>query len=178
MWYQEALQLHSLLEAFTAAVTLELEQASQDTRTPNIFLSLLPAISLCYSAQLNLYDVHTCAEVDNPGGVGIPEQLEIQRVALRSIKVVCFSISDLATKVNNMLHSLETQRVSPLVTDCLYQAGKYILWYVQETNKLEFITLVREITNTLDHISRAWVVASKYQSIDKQTRVLSRASSD
>lgn len=161
-WYQEALQLHDILEAFTAAVTHELEQISQDPSSSGRFTTLLPSIGLCYSAQMNLYDTHTCADVDDASGVGIPEQLEIQRMALNSIKNVCFSVSDLATKINRIVYSNEGTMLTPLVTDCLYQAAKYILWYVQETNKVELMTLVKEIKDTLSYISETWLVASKY----------------
>lgn len=161
LWYQEALQLHSVLEAFTAAVMQELQHINQDPTAFGGFLNLLPIIGLCYSAQLNLYDAHTCAEADNTSGVGIPEQLEIQRVALNSIKKVCFSVSDLASRINGIVDSDESKTLSPLATDCLYQAGKYILWYIQETSKLELMTLVKEIKDALDKISRFWTVASK-----------------
>lgn len=158
-WYQEGVQLHHILDAFTAALSTELQsivgldEPSNTTRD----MALWPAISLAYTAQIILYDVHSCAELDDITGVGIPEQLQVQTISIAGLKSVCPAVARFAGRVRTMLNHVG--HVSPLVTSCMYEAAKYLSWYHRETNRTELLDEVREITDALRAIAPMWAVA-------------------
>ncbi|OKL57474.1 hypothetical protein UA08_07078 [Talaromyces atroroseus] len=155
-WYKEGIQLHYLLDSFATGLTLK---SSQD-QTNSILVgdrSLHPAVGVVYSAQMLLYDTHTCADFDRLSGVGIPEQLEMQKIALAGVKVVCTAVSGFARGIR--AREVRAAGISPLVINCLYEAAKYYFWYYRETNNPELLHEVTEITLALQAIAGTWAVA-------------------
>ena len=156
-WYKEGISLHYLLNSFATGSTLD---SSQDDNN-NILIgdkSLQPAVGVVYSAQMLLYDMHSCADFDHLSGVGIPEQLEMQKIALEDIKVVCTAVSSFARGIRT--GGVGDASTSPLAINCLYEAANYYFWYYREVNKPELLHEVTEITLTLQAIAGTWAVAS------------------
>ncbi|KAJ9149835.1 Fungal specific transcription factor [Pleurostoma richardsiae] len=163
-WYQEALQLHGIVQAFTTAVSQEMRAFDRQADGTSLCRNLLPALGLCYSTQLSLYDVHTCADADDTSGVGIPEQLRIQDVSLNGMKSVCFAVVELASKIKVLPGPEVTSSViiSPLVAHCLYESAKNVLWYAQETGKTDYVAAATDIQDCLRMIGESWAVGSRY----------------
>lgn len=155
-WYREGIRLHYLLDSFATGLALKSSQGGTD-RTLIGDRSVHPAVGVVYSAQMLLYDTHTCADFDHLSGVGIPEQLEMQTIALASVRVVCTSVSSFAREIR--AGEVGDAGISPLVINCLYEAAKYYFWYYREANKPELLHEASEITLTLQAIAGTWAVA-------------------
>lgn len=156
LWYREGINLHYLLSSFATGLTLE----SSEDETNNMLIgdrSLYPAVAVVHSAQMLLYDTHTCANFDHLSGVGIPEQLEMQMIALTGVKVVCIAVCSFARGISAA--EIGDAGISPLVINCLYEAAKYCFWYYRETNKPEILHEATEITLALQAIAGTWAVA-------------------
>jgi hypothetical protein len=155
-WYKEGIRLHYLLKSFATGLTLKSSQGDANS----ILIgngSLHPAVGVVYSAQMLLYDMHTCADFDHMSGVGIPEQLEMQKIALESVRVVCTDVSSFARGIR--AGGVGDAGTSPLVINCLYEAAKYHFWYYRETNKPGLLHEATEIILTLQAIAGTWAVA-------------------
>ncbi len=155
-YYQEALQLHNVLAAFSAVLAGELRD-SADVQ----ILPLLPSIGLCYSAQLSLYDNHSCAEVDHPQATGITVQLEMEAIAQAGLKTTCTGIAEFAAKINSIFTSGLASSLSPLLTNSLYQAAKQLSWYIRECPRQDAWDMLQIITETLQNIGKHWAVAGE-----------------
>ncbi|KAL1966745.1 hypothetical protein VTN77DRAFT_3942 [Rasamsonia byssochlamydoides] len=163
--YQEAIQLHRTINAFNLAISHELEKTSGDSYDPTNEAALFTGMAICYSAQLTLYDAYMCADADDISGVGIPEQLEMQNIAISSIKDVCIAVHQFANRIARAVESGDLLRISPLTTDCLYQAAMLFIGYIRQTGKVEFVQTVMDIRNALDILARRWDVANEYLKI-------------
>ncbi|GKZ36609.1 hypothetical protein AbraIFM66950_007762, partial [Aspergillus brasiliensis] len=155
-WYKEGIRLHYLLNSFAMGLTLK----SSEGDTDSILISdrsLHPAVGVVYSAQMLLYDMHTCSDFDHLSGVGIPEQLEMQTIALAGVRVVCTAVSSFARVIRAA--EVGDTSISPLVINCLYEAAKYYFWYYRETSKPELLHEVSEIILALQAIAGTWAVA-------------------
>ncbi|KAF2195138.1 hypothetical protein K469DRAFT_722435 [Zopfia rhizophila CBS 207.26] len=160
-YYREAKQFHHIISAFDNALSHELDSISS-TADPILQIKLFTAIALCFSAKIALYDHYTCAEVDATGGIGTPEQLGMQQVALENIKTTCIAVHTFAQKI--LLFSLgnDTTFLSPLLCNCLYQAAMSYTWYIRETGQTDLHAHLREIVDALRLIGARWGVANEY----------------
>ncbi|KAB8227678.1 Zn(II)2Cys6 transcription factor [Aspergillus alliaceus] len=161
-WYKEGIRLHYLLNSFATGLTLKSSQGDTDSTLIGD-RSLHPAVGVVYSAQMLLYDMHTCADFDHLSGVGIPEQLEMQTIALAGVRVVCTAVSSFARGIR--AGEVGDAGISPLTINCLYEAAKYYFWYYREANKPELLHEASEITLALQAIAGTWAVADRYLSI-------------
>lgn len=160
-YYGEAKQLHSVISLFNMAVTQEIQNA-EDSFDTGLKLRLIPAMGLCFSAQIALYDHYTCAEVDASGGIGTHEQLSMQETALTHIKVTCFAVQGFAERINALLDTgVSVGSVSPLTCNCLYAAAVNFIWYIRETGQRELEAQVGVIFEVLGRLSERWNIASK-----------------
>lgn len=126
-------------------------------------VSRLSAVGICLSAIVTLYSTHSCAELDDPSGVGIPEQLQVQQMSLDGLLKVGSSACEFAIK---LLTLLESKSIDPSVglfaTESVYQVGRLYLLYVRETNKIEeYSPKIEILTRTLRFLGRSLHVASK-----------------
>lgn len=142
---------------------------------PKCEASLFTSVAICYSAQLTLYDAYLCTDADDVSGVGVPERLEMQQIAISSIKGVCFATHLLANRISKAVSSGDAARISPLTTDCLYQAAMLFLGYIRQTGKLELVQTVMDIMNVLKTLATRWNVASRHNSPWDLGRFLKRA---
>lgn len=155
--------MNKVLIPFHAVISQEVIAAE------NIYeiVSRVSAVGICLSAIVTLYSAHSCAELDDPRGVGIPEQLKVQQMSLDGLLKVGSSACEFATK---LLRLLETQSIDPTVglfaTESFYQVARLYLLYVRETNKVEeYSPRIEVLTETLRFIGRSLQVASKITSI-------------
>lgn len=160
VFYREGIQLHDLLSAFCSGLSQEL---SRDDAT--LFASQCTAMGIGYSALIALYDCHSCAERDDPSGVGILEQLQMQEIALSGLKDTYKAICTFAERLGGLGHDQRIINVSPFVGDCLYMAASGYMWYIRETGKTELTTSVNILTEALKGLGTRWAVASKISAI-------------
>jgi hypothetical protein len=156
LWYQDGIRLHHVLEAFSSGLVLELQQPNLNGE-PRAH----PGVGLVYTAQILLYDCHSCADFDQPGGVGIREQLEMQTIAMAGLRTVCPAVSRFAAGVRAALRAGDAMASSPLLLSCLYEAGKYHFWYYRETQRVELLAEANEIMLTLRALTSRWALAGK-----------------
>ncbi|KAK9775330.1 putative Fungal-specific transcription factor domain-containing protein [Seiridium cardinale] len=100
-WYREAINLRHLVSSFTPALNHEFGIAGTGGFT------LFPAVALCHSASLSLYSHHSCAESGDKHnhGIGTPEQLEMQTIALAGILRCCGEVAIPARQVTLVLEN-------------------------------------------------------------------------
>ena len=162
-YYQNAMQLCSILSTFRAAITEELRKATGERDRLAKCVALFTPLAICFSAELALYFNHSCADYDRPDGAGIPEQISMQNAALSSAKSVCTAIRDFSKLITEFLGSCEPSRVSIFVGDCLYQAARNISFFIKDEGKIEFREELEDILGALRMLGSRWCVASKSQ---------------
>ena len=155
-FYTEGIQLHRVLDAFRLAVSMELAGADN-----SLFGPLSSALGICYSGLIALYDRHSCAEVDDVAGIGIPEQLQMQEIALGGLKELAGFVAEFAAKLTNVIGSQGRAAASPFVADCFYATNRLCLLYFQETGRLEILQAIEAINGGLRALSGHWSSASK-----------------
>lgn len=157
-YYSRSLQLHQVLSSFHTALNQDLK-----TEEPFVFMALSSAMGICFSAIIALCDAHTCANLDDPSGVGIPEQLKMQEVALGGLHDIGASVCEFASRLQVMSLSSHGSKamLSPFVAEGLFAAAKQYLWYIRETGNLELLVLVEMLTGALRLLGQRWQVASK-----------------
>ncbi|KAH8809186.1 hypothetical protein F5884DRAFT_794764 [Xylogone sp. PMI_703] len=163
--YQQAMAIHRTIYAFGAAVSQEIGEWNEALPDSSVQISLYTGMAVCYSAQLTLYDMYTCAEADDKGGAGIREQLEMQNIALVTIKEVCTSIHKFGKRIASTITSEGLSRISPLVCECLYRAALNYGWYIRETGSDELLQNLTDIKSVLEMIGRKWAIGRKYLDI-------------
>lgn len=105
----------------------------------------------------------------NNSGVGIPEQLEMQGVALAGLLKVCGEVAALAAQIREVLGSNSSDGwaptaavMSPLVASCLYDAAFNYLWYYRESGRPDLVEPIREITGALKMMAAVWKVGGEF----------------
>lgn len=159
--YHEAMQLHHLIDTFRHALNQEIGNMGDGIYNSTRGIAQLTAMAICYSAQLALYDAYMCADADGMQGVGIPEQFEMQQVAISGIKGTFVSIHQLASMIYASIQAGNISRLSPLITDSLYQAALIIQSYTFETNNNEYTQKMTDIIETLKLLKGRWNVSSE-----------------
>lgn len=151
--YSEALQLHQILTAFHLALQ---QEVAMDNAA--LFEDYSSAMGISYSALIALCDKYTCADMDDPSGVGIPEQLKMQETALYSLHEIGASIWEFASCLAKHGEQIVP---SPFMAECFYAAATQYTWYIRETGKTELIAAVNDMKLALRSIGRVWAVACK-----------------
>ena len=156
-FYREAIHLSHVVSSFGTGLA-QVAAGLDDTQV----LALYPALGICFSAQLSLYDAHTCAEVDFPMAVGLPVQLEMQMLALDGMKAACRGVAEFGDKIRSAVESDMTAFVSPLVANCLFQAAKNICWLLREAPRQELWDALQAPVDALKGLGRIWAVGGEY----------------
>ncbi|KAH8883744.1 hypothetical protein GQ53DRAFT_424944 [Thozetella sp. PMI_491] len=159
-FYEEGIQLHQVLNSFRLALLLEL--ASTDDRQFGPFSS---AVGICYSGLIALYDRHSCAEVDDPAGVGIPQQLQLQEIALSGLKELSGQVAEFAIRLNRLTETYGVMAAGPFVADCFYAMLRLCMAYYRETRKPAVPKLVLALKGGLQATGGHWAAANKYLAI-------------
>ncbi|KPM38581.1 hypothetical protein AK830_g8008 [Neonectria ditissima] len=160
-YYSEGLQLHNILSSFRLALT---QEASNEE--PQVLAAYSSALGLCFSALISLCDNHSCADLDDLSGVGTPEQLRMQQLALQSLHGIGEWMWEFASHLNLLLEGSECKyTVSPFATESLYAAATQYQWYIQETGREELMPAVDAMKQTLRLIGQRWKVGEQYLAI-------------
>jgi hypothetical protein len=154
--HREAIQLHRTIDTFKLAMHHELNDLAHSTDIE----SRLSALAICYSAQLTLYDAHMCADADDFKGIGIPEQVEMQQIAIPGLKEILAAVSRLANTICTAIDSHDASKLSPFTMDCWYQAALLISSYSRDTGDKEYANLVVDIVRALKLLSSHWGITS------------------
>ncbi|KAL5089157.1 hypothetical protein Trisim1_006010 [Trichoderma cf. simile WF8] len=163
--YHEAMQLHHIINTFRHALNQEIGNISDEIYNGRYSLTHFTAMGICYSAQIALYDAYMCADADGMQGVGIPEQFEMQQVAISGIKDTFVCIHRLASMIYSSVQAGDISRLSPLIADSLYQAALLIQAYIYETQNNEYTQKMTDIIETLKLLKGRWNVADEYLNI-------------
>ena len=157
-YYTDGILLHQVLEAFHRGISHELQNSD-----PSGFVALSTANAVCYSALIALYDHHSCAEADNPAGVGLEEQLRIQEISLKSLQShVGPAIHDFARTISELIDRQGPQAASPFLAPCLYSAAVQYKWYIRETNRSDLEGVVSDLMRALTNVGLRWNIASRW----------------
>ncbi|KAI9836990.1 MAG: hypothetical protein M1819_000639 [Sarea resinae] len=147
----EATQLERTVRALSLLLSDEFQEHHTAVSTP---------MAICYSALMAIYDAYACHEANDVENT--PEEIGMQGNAIGGLKTMTKEIMILARHLRETLAADGTAWVSPLVTDCLYQAAANYAWLVRETHNSENAEALNEIKATLAVIDRRWRVAGEY----------------
>lgn len=159
--YQEAIQLHRTIDNFSIVISQEVTNITSDEYNSIPSSLYFTAMAICYSAQLALYDARMCPDADDVPGLGMPEQLEMQQIAMTGIKSTCFAIHNFGNMISGLIERRGFSQLSPFVADCLYQACMLIRAYIHGTENHEYRQIMEEMVLVLGQVSKRWDVASK-----------------
>jgi len=113
--------------------------------------------------MITLYDAYTCADLDDVTGIGLPEQLQMQDVALQGLYQVGTPLCEFASELGGLLNVHDDAAViSPFVAEALYSMSKQYLWYIQETGKIDLLPAVDSLKDALRLVGQRWQVASTF----------------
>ena len=155
-YYRQALHLHQVILSFHNA--LHKAVASGDTATS---VELSSAVGICSTALIALCDQHTCADLDNPAGIGIPEQLKMQSTALETLQEIMPMIAEWAARLTHCLDETAwSAMASPFVSQSVYSAAKQLLCCIRETEDRDLLPLVNRLISLLTQVGRRWHAAS------------------
>ncbi|KAI9806570.1 MAG: hypothetical protein M1833_003757 [Piccolia ochrophora] len=159
---QEATQLHRATKALLALLPRD-DPQQMDSTTHS-------AVALCYSTLLSLYDPYSCTETM---GDITREHAEMQSQAILGLKSISKEVVGYAEQLSTTLTTWpwHLDRVSPLVTDGLYQAAAHYSWKVRESGNVNAVQALTSIRRVLKDINRRWHVAGEYERILAQQEV-------
>ncbi|KAF2999981.1 hypothetical protein E8E14_006999 [Neopestalotiopsis sp. 37M] len=160
--YGEAVQLHRTLLALGTVIDSESRALVEKTSNPIARTPLLTATGLCFSALLTLYDHYSCAETSSAEQRANSQWNEMHRIALSGLKEVSGRVTEFALAIMNIADLGGILHVSPLVSDCLYQAGANYVWYLCETGNEEYQNLQNVIRNALELVGTRWRAPREY----------------
>ncbi|OAQ64075.1 fungal specific transcription factor [Pochonia chlamydosporia 170] len=162
-YYGEGHQLHKVLTAFHGVVSHEFAAAQN---APEL-APRLSALGICSSAMITLYSTHSCAELDDTRGVGIPEQLQLQQISLDGLHQVGSATCEFASRLASLLETNAAgAKIGIFATEAIYQVAKLYIWYTRETGKVEeYSPRIALLLKTLRLLGQKLQVASKIVSI-------------
>lgn len=147
----EAQHLHQAL----SALHLSIEGPTSDgTPLKVVESSTFPALALCCSARLVLYNQYACNEplgLSTNGPIAL--ETELQKVGLEGIRAIASSTARLA--------ALEMGGC-PLVARFLYHAATECAWFIKENHEQIMYDALEDIIGGLRSTSENWGLASKY----------------
>lgn len=155
------MQLHHIIDTFRHALDQEIGNISDEIYNGGCSVAHFTAMGICYSAQIALYDAYMCADADGMQGVGIPEQFEMQQVAISGIKDTFVRIHQLAGMTYAAVQAGDISRLSPLIADSLYQSALLIQAYIYETQNSEYTQKMTDIIQTLKLLKGRWNVSGE-----------------
>lgn len=163
--YEEAVQLRKTAESLSEAIANELGIPAGNESVLYIQPSLLAALSMAYSTQLTLHERYACSGFEGTvnEGLGSPELLELQTMAVSGIKQVSEATLQLANYIRNAADMYGTCIVSPFL-DALYQAGVNFAWMAAEAGGGKHSEKLTAMMDTLQLLGKTWHSASKSSS--------------
>lgn len=164
--FQEAHQIQRALCALLAMLQQEYTEYDPDHRHKLFF-----AISLCCSALLQLYDVHSCIESVSTDTIGQSKgvRLELQQLAIDGFKHISATILDLSEEVRRAVEVQGSDCISPFVLNAFYQAAATFAWYARENGSEAHLASLNQIRDVLKLLEPRWQVAGDYLILLKDT---------
>ncbi|KAI8674091.1 Fungal-trans domain-containing protein [Fusarium keratoplasticum] len=157
----EAQHLHQALSALHLSIEgSESDGASSQTPESSTF----PALALCCSARLVLYNQYACNEplgLSTNGPIAL--ETELQKVGLEGIRAIASSTARLV--------ALDAGGC-PFVARFLYHAGTECAWFIKENHEQIMYGALEDILGGLRSMSEHWGLASQYISLLEQEEVL------
>ncbi|RTE71146.1 hypothetical protein BHE90_014463 [Fusarium euwallaceae] len=157
----EAQHLHQALSALHTSIEgSESDGTPSQTPEPSTF----PALALCCSARLVLYNQYACNEPLGLASNGpIALETELQKVGLEGIKAIASSTSRLVARDTGGC---------PFVARFLYHAATECAWFIKENHEQIMYDALEDIIRGLRSMSENWELASQYISLLEQEEVL------
>ena len=162
---QEALQLHSILEALHAS--LEPDSSIPERSLLEDVGCSLSAMAVCAAARLFLYNQYACNEPT--AAMNMPRlavEAEMQQLSLAGIKTLARrTVPRIAQHIvmASDAHVLE-QVGSPALAHCLYNTATECIWFIKEDDDQEMVSGLQNIMNALTALGRTWRVCGKTMS--------------
>jgi hypothetical protein len=144
--FAEAAQLHRTVVALASLLPTEFESSPDGLITP---------LAICYSTQLDLYDPYSCTESNR--GEHTVEETEMQGIAIAGLKQIAEDVYRFAQHLKRAM-TYNLAAVSPLVSDCLYQAAANYAWLVRESGSPEMVASLNSISDALKMLDRRWKI--------------------
>ncbi|KAL2349988.1 hypothetical protein BJ546DRAFT_956590 [Cryomyces antarcticus] len=153
--FEEAILLHCTAQALACLLPDEADKTDTSGSGP----ILCTSTALCYSGLLSLYDLYSCTERAPEGAPAT--QLVMQEAAISGLRGMSGEVVTLTRRTRSFTETSSVQKISPLVTDCLYQAAANYAWYVRESGDEECVQNLVEVKDLLKTLNRRWRVAGK-----------------
>lgn len=159
--FPEAQHLHQAL----SSLHLSIENSSSDgTQSQTLEPSTFPALALCCSSRLVLYNQYACNEplgLSTNGPIAL--ETELQKVGLEGIRAIASSTSRLLARDTG---------ACPFVARFLYHAATECAWFIKENHEQIMYDALEDILNELRSMSEHWGLAKEYISLLEQEEVL------
>ncbi|KAL6363201.1 hypothetical protein LRP88_02609 [Fusarium phalaenopsidis] len=163
----EAQHLHQAL----SALHLSIEGSSSDgTQSQTLEPSTFPALALCCSARLVLYNQYACNEplgLSTNGPIAL--ETELQKVGLEGIRAIASSTARLVARDTGGC---------PFVARFLYHAATECAWFIKENHEQIMYDALEDIIGGLRGMSEHWRLSSQYISLLEQEEVLKLVDQD
>lgn len=156
--FADALQVHRTTLPFADVIAAEVFQIS--TKDSSIRASLCTSVAITYSALLTLYDGYSCTS--RMVVTGSEDQLEMQQQSIEGLSEISQRAIKLSRMLRDLMRSDETDRLSPMVIDCIYQAGANYAWGKGESSESNYTECLLELKELLGFLNRRWKVAGQW----------------
>lgn len=148
--FQEAIQLNRLLQSLSVVISNELNDESN--------MVLHSSMALCYSGMMILNK--PCSGIEPVGltaGLVIPA--EFQNHALATLRLAARETNGFAVRLRVHLSGL-SDRTSPFIANCLYQAATLYSWFVRDMpGNFEILKAIDTFKETLRKLDKRWKIA-------------------
>lgn len=145
--------------------------AAQLLKTLNSLLHLLDAefglnsvafslaYAIAFSAKVALLNMYSCTETNQH--VNCVEETEMQALALGEFRKFPAEIVRFGDMLG-LTEPIDSDKLSPLICDCLYQAAVTSLWYFKESGNEEMAGYLETLETCLRSMQTRWNIANEY----------------
>lgn len=145
--------------------------AAQLLKTLNSLLHLLEAefalnsvafslaYAIAFSAKVALLNMYSCTETNQR--VNCVEETEMQALAIGEFRKLPAEII-LFGDMLQLAEPINSENLSPLICDCLYQAAVTALWYFKESGSEEMAGYLENLETYLRSMQTRWNIASEH----------------
>jgi hypothetical protein len=159
---QSSIQIQGALSSFRAGLWSELLNQRGFDATQGHHISLFTPIAIALSAEHLLYFTYSCADYDSPATIGIPPQIEMQRISITGLRDLFILIQDFARLVCESCSFGKVSAIGPFLGDCFYQAARSAMLYIRETGDQQCQAGLVGILKALEMLGSRWTVASTF----------------
>ncbi|KAH8816007.1 hypothetical protein F5884DRAFT_774550 [Xylogone sp. PMI_703] len=167
----EATQLSKTTQALAKWLEYSISAASvEGVYDFKNFVDLSSALALCYSSLFALYRAYNCTGIFLASS---PDEIALQEQAINGSEETARQTLVLSSQILAVISSEDTaNNISPLMADCLYQAGVAYARLFREKQDVESHEGLSTVRTCLLGLSRRWSVASRYLDLlENQDRI-------